>query len=164
MNRTEHIFVELNRMLPGLTEKYQPNDIFHIGMRMKNKDFESVELFFKDLLPTLWNIIDGKHTFWSDKPKLAHFQIESVTVYDSTSQTIYDSQYYTVDKSKFNLKKDGSTRLIGFNELNPDDKEQVVNLLVSNIWESIKDIKEDDTLEDNTPDSDWGSMPWDFQK
>jgi hypothetical protein len=163
MNNSVHIFKELNKLLPGLKERYKSKDIFYIGLRLNDKQVAKVEVFFEDLLNTIFNIIDNKHPALKDEAYKG-LDIQSLFVCDISGTTVYDSKYYQVYTQKYNLKKDKDIRLLQFKQLDESGKNQVIELLVAQIQESYHNEDLGIKPDDKGPSSNWGEMPWDFQK
>jgi hypothetical protein len=172
MINSKHIFVELNELLPVIKERYNKGEVFYIGLRLANLSTPKVEVLLEELLPTLFAIIDTnsayvktseKHPIWKED-NFKNQNLLSVFVCDSTSQTVYDSRYYQQSAEKYNLKRDKDARLLQFKQLDAEEKSQMAELIAAQITELQDDVVKGVEPEDNGPDSNWGEMPWDFQK
>ena len=174
MINSAHIFVELNKLLPELTKRYKPKDLFYIGLRLEDKQCPKVEVFFEELLPVLFNLIDTNdrsdlkgdsvHPIWREKG-YANKRLKSIFVCDSSSQTVYDSRYYQQSNAKYTLQKDSDPRLTQYRRLGDDEKSQVVDLTIAQIVQMQEDYIEGGTEpDDGGSENSWGEMPWDFQE
>jgi len=172
MINSRHIFTELNEILPTVKERYTKDEVFYIGLRLSNRSTPKVEVLLDEVLPILFQIIDtddmamhkvDRHPIWQ-QDDFKNQTLLSVFLCDSTSQTIYDSRYYQQSAEKYNLKRDKDARILQFKQLEADEKEQMAALIAAQIAELQDDVVNGVKPEDNGPDSNWGEMPWDFQK
>ena len=173
MNNSAHIFKELNLLMPELCKRYKPKDIFYIGLRLNDKQVPKVEVFFEELVPVLFHIIDTNdrkdiqndklHPIWVQKEYSGKLLV-SIYVCDTSSQTIYDSMYYQQNNAKYILQKDKDPRISQFKRLTGDDKEQIIDLTVAQIIQMQQDLAEGTEPDDTGTENTWGEMPWDFQE
>ena len=173
MISSSHIFSELTAMMPELLERYKNDDPFYIGLRLENRGTAKVEVLLNELMGALFHIIDSNnnadmkhddiHPIWKEDGYKGR-NLLSVFVCDATSQTVYDSAYYKQSPAKYNLKRDKDIRVLQFNQLDEEGKEQVVEMIAAQISQMQDDFENGTKPEDTGPASNWGEMPWDFQK
>jgi len=160
MNNSARVLRELTVVVKELSTRYRPDDVVAIGLRYSDRSVDKIECFHKELLGRLFMVVDGKDPVCDE-----HKDVTLLTVFvcDSSGIVIYDSQDYKPSKQKASLRLDGDRRLVAFRGLNAEEKEQVVDLTVEQIYAAIDTIKPDDNLDKTTgtPDSAWGEMPWD---
>lgn len=171
MIRCTHIFTELKELLPQLAERYKPKDVFYIGLRLHDNQVPKVEVFFEELIPVLFNIIDTNdrsdlsrdeiHPIWREKD-YANGVLKSIFICDVSSQTVYDSRQYQPSNQKYQLTQDKDGRIRQFTRLDDEEKEQALELTMLQIAKMYEDMENGQEPEDSGTDSCWEEMPWDF--
>lgn len=173
MINSVHIFRELKALIPELEMRYKSKDVFYIGLRLDDKQVPKVEVFFEELIPVLFNIIDTNerpdlqkdelHPIWREKDYWGRV-LKSIFICDVTSQTVYDSRQYQQSNQKYQLSQDKDGRVKQFNRLDESEKEQVVDLMAAQITQMWDDQENGQEPDDEGTDNSWGEMPWDFQE
>lgn len=163
MTNSKRIFAELKAMSPTFNEKYKPDDVVAIGLRFFDRSVEKVEAFFKDIVPTLFMCIDKQHPAVKEHKDT---ELQSLFICDSSGVVIYDSLFYKPSKMKMTLKLDGDRRVLAFKSLNQEQKDEIIKLTCEQVYSEIDGIGPTDDVSkvSGTPESNWGEMPWDFQK
>lgn len=146
----------LSPLVSDLKSQYQNRDLA-IGIRFEDRCVDKITTTAANLLKTVWSLLDNKHPICRE---YKHTVIVSIFICNDRGTTLYDSRDYVPNRQKIILKRDGDRKVINFKTLSQEDREEVVNKMLTEM--SGEKSSGQQKPNSDKKNSSWGDLPWDF--